>query len=187
MSEGLMQEKGASIPIFFSEPVENTFRTKQEGRAQYDEVEFVRILIPGDRNTSPVQRVDDEARARWPKEYEAFKAGLEPPLHGMPLTEWPPIKRSQVLEFAHFHIKTVEQLAAVNDAQLQNLGMGARDLREQAKAYLDIAQHGTAPIAKMVEQIEALTAESTRKDNVIADMGARLAALEGKKNASDNP
>lgn len=176
-----------AIPVFFVEAVKNTFRSERDGRPQYDDIEMLKLLIPGDKNSSPVKRVDDEDRERYPKQYAAFKEGIEAPLDGAPLAEWPPCSKSQLLEFAHFHIKTVEHLAQVHDGQLQNLPMGSRSLREQAKAYLDIATNGTGPIAKMVGQIDDLKTESERKDAIIADMGARLAALEKTNGRSDHP
>lgn len=195
MSDGLPQppslngeQARPAIPVFFVEAVKNTFRSEQDGRPHYDDIEMVKLLIPGDKNSAPVKRVDDEDRARYPKQYAAFKAGIEAPTEGTPLAEWPPITKSQALELAHFNIKTVEHLAQVHDGQLQNLPMGSRSLREQAKAYLDIAVNGTAPIAKMVGEIEDLKSEGARKDSIIEDMGRRLAALEqGKAHASDHP
>jgi len=178
MSEGLIQEKGAAIPEFFTEPVELTFKSAELGRPVFEEQEFVRIWIPGDRNSAPVERVNDGHKARWPKQYEAFKAGLETPLEGTPLKQWPPIKRSQVLEFAHFHIHTVEQLAGVNDSHLQHLGMGARELREQARTFLEVAQKGTAPIARMVATIERQADEITVLKRLVEDANARIKALE---------
>lgn len=193
MSDGLPQppsldgqNQRPAIPIFFVEAVQNTFRTNEEGRPHYDDIEMLKLLIPGDKNSSPVKRVDAEDRERYPKQYAAFKAGIEAPTEGTPLAEWPPILKSQVLELAHFHIKTVEHLAQVHDGQIQNLPMGTRQLREQAKAYLDIALNGTGPIAKMVGQIEDMRVEGERKDSIIEEMGKRLAALEGKANASDH-
>jgi hypothetical protein len=176
--------KGPAIPAFYVEAQENGFRTKQTGRPQYDDVEMVRIITPGDNKNIPVERVNDEHKARWPKEYEAFKAGIEAPLEGTPLAEWPPISRSQVAEFAHFNIRSVEQLAALGDHHLQNLGMGARELRAQAKTFLEVAEKGTAPIARML-------AESQRKDDEIAilkrqleEAAARIKELEATPNAS---
>jgi hypothetical protein len=184
--EELLADRGPTIPQFYSEAVENTFRSQQAGRPQFDEVEFVRLIIPGDRNSSPVMRVTDEERNRWPKEYEAFKKGLELPLEGTPLIEWPPINKSQVMELAYFHIQTVEQLAAVNDAQLQRMGMGTRALRELAKEYLDIANNGTAPIARMLAKIEALELKEKITSEALAAATARIAELEGP-NAGHRP
>jgi hypothetical protein len=183
LSETLIPEKGATVPMFYVEPVENTFRSKAEGRACYDEIEFVKLLIPGDRNNCPVKRVDDEDRARWPKQYEAFKAGLEPPIDGTPLTEWPPINKSQVLELAYFNVKTVEQLAGVHDGQIQNLPMGTRDLRSQAIAWVEVAANGSGPLAALVKRADDAEADNGLLRQQMAEMAARLDAMEKKPNA----
>jgi hypothetical protein len=183
MSDGLpqyVQNGRPAIAIFYVEAVKNEFKTNQEGRPHYDEIEMVRLLIPGDNKSSPVKRVDEDDKLKYAKEYEAFKSGMEPPVDGTPLAEWPPILKSQVLELSHFHIKTVEHLAQIHDGQLQNMPMGTRGLREQAKAYLAVAEHGTAPLAKMVTEIEDLKAAGNLKDSIIEEMGKRLSALEGK-------
>jgi hypothetical protein len=171
--------RGAVIPQFFVEAVENTFRTSQEGRPQYDDVEFVRLLIPGDRKSMPVQKVDDEIRHRYPGEYASFKAGIEAPPSGTPLKGWPPITPGQILELQHFHIHTLEHLAGVNDAQLQNLGMGMRSLREQAKTFLDVAANGTGPISRMVGENLKLRDEVERLNGQLAAAQQRIKELEG--------
>lgn len=172
--DGLMQPKGNAFPQFFTEPVKLEFQSAQEGRPIYEEREFVRIMIPGDRLSSPVERVSDEHKTRWPAEYKAFKDGLETPVEGVPLREWPQVNHSRVKELAHFNIHTVEQLAGVSDAHLNNLGMGARELRERAKLFLEVAAKGTGPLDRLMRRNEDLEAEGVRKDAVIAELGIRL-------------
>ena len=74
---------------------------------------------------------------------------------------------------AFFHIKTVEQLALVNDQQLQNLGMGARQLRESAIKFLDVAKNGTAPLERLVAKNLALEDEVERLTRELAEANAR--------------
>lgn len=178
MSEQLLEQKGAAIPQFFVDVVPSPFRTEQEGRPCFDELESVRVFVPGDRNSAPVLRVNDEVKNRWPKQYQAFKDGMELPLEGTPLAEWPPISRSQVEEFAHFHIRTVEQLASVHDGNIAKMPMGTRSLVQQAKAFVDVAANGTAPIAKLVARIGALEASDGVKDRLLDEATNRIKELE---------
>ena len=67
--------KTPAVPVFFTEAVRMDFKSKQAGRDIFEDREFVRILIPGDRRSAPVEPVGDEHKKRWPREYEAFKAG----------------------------------------------------------------------------------------------------------------
>lgn len=157
-------------PRFYTKPVKNNFKSETEGRAVFEDKEFVEILVPGDRKTVVDTLIKEEHRRRWPREYAAFKAGLETPVDGTPLEEWASITRSQVEELRFGHIRTVEQLAGLPDASLNNtVPMGGYPLREKAQRWLE-AQKGNS-------QTEALAAESARKDDIIADMERKYAAL----------
>ncbi|HLK26453.1 MAG TPA: hypothetical protein VKT30_17485 [Caulobacteraceae bacterium] len=169
--------KPPAIPRFKTEAVHLPFRSKEAGRPIYEDREFVEILIPGDRRSMAVEAVSDGHKARWPKEYAAFRAGQEPPLEGTPLADWPnsSLTRARVEELAYFNIRTVEHLAQVNDAQLANLGMGARPLREAARKFLDVARQGTGPLERLVAENLALKDENARLERALAEANARPA------------
>lgn len=173
--------KPPAAPIFFTEAVRMDFKSKQAGRDIFEDREFVRILIPGDRRSAPVEPVNDAHIQRWPREYEAFKAGKAAPVEGTPLSDWPQISRSRVEELAFFHIRTVEQLAAVHDVQLQQLGMGARELRERAKLFLEVAREGTAPLSRILARLETAEADVERLTRDLTSANAEIAALKGRK------
>ncbi|HLI66318.1 MAG TPA: hypothetical protein VKU90_08120 [Caulobacteraceae bacterium] len=177
--------KAPAIPRFKTEAVHLPFRSKEAGRPIYEDREFVEILIPGDRRSMPVEPVNDEHKARWPKEYEAFRAGQEAPLEGTPLADWPNsrLTRARAEELAYFNIRTVEHLAAVNDAQLANLGMGARELRQAARTFLDVARTGAGPLERLVAENLTLKDETERLGRDLAQANARLAALTTKETA----
>ena len=169
--------KPPAIPRFKTEAVHLPFRSKEAGRPIYEDREFVEILIPGDRRSMAVEAVSDAHKVRWPKEYAAFRAGQEPPLEGTPLADWPnsSLTRARVEELAYFNIRTVEHLAQVNDAQLANLGMGARALREAAAKFLEVARHGTGPLERLVAENLTLKDENARLERALAEANARPA------------
>ncbi len=72
--------------------------------------------------------------------------------------------------------RTVEHLAAVSDAQLANLGMGARELRQAARTFLDVSRQGTGPLERLVTENLALKDEIERLSRDLAEAHARLAA-----------
>lgn len=162
MAEPILQPKGDCIPQFFTDSVKLGFRSEQEGRPIYEEREFVKILIPGDRLNAVVEPVSAAHKDRWPEAYKAFRAGLEMPVEGTPLKEWPQVNSSQVKELAHFNIHTLEHLAGLNDIQLQHMMMGGRTLREQARKTLEVAAAGTAPLARLVTENMNLKDEVVR-------------------------
>ena len=172
--------KSPAIPQFFTEAVKLEWKSRQEGRPIFEDREFVRIIIPGDRRSMAVEPVGEAHKQRWPREYEAFRAGREAPLEGTPLSEWPVSMMSpaRVQELAYFNLRTVEQLAAVNDAQLQGLGMGARELRERARTWLEVAAKGAAPIERLISRNEELTREAERLTRELTEANAELSAIK---------
>lgn len=161
------------------------------GRPIHDNVDYVHIEIPGDRDTindRPVQCCDKRllqkgaqltpvCRARlgpddkpmleecdvhrFLEEFIAFKSGQEEQQIGQDLKGWPGIDPASVEDLAYFKVHTVEQLAAMNDS---NVGQ-FHTLRQRARDYLDEAKKGAASI------------------NVRAELDARDKALENEREA----
>jgi len=126
-------------PIFYEEAVQSG---EMEGRKTYRMEERVKIIMPGNGLAIPVLKVTDEHRERWPREYEAFKQGLEPDLNGTPLEEWAILNKAQVLELKAMNIRTIEDVAGLPDTAIQRIGRGGYALRERAQAYVDDAKEG---------------------------------------------
>jgi polyhydroxyalkanoate synthesis regulator phasin len=69
----------------------------------------------------------------------------------------------------------------MNEPTMQRVGMGARELKQKAKAYLE-----SRDANKAAEQITALRAELDNKNTRIETLEQRLSALEaqsGKRRA----
>ena len=160
-----MSGNDAARPRFFKQPVYNKAKSDEENRPIFDTREMVEVKIPGDRNFSFVSEVEDEHRARWPKDYEAFQKGLELATTGTPLEEWPnpQLTVGRIEELKHLNIFSVEDLSNVADRDGPQLGMGWRELRKQAQAWLEDAKGG-AEMAQLAKENE--------------DLKARLEALE---------
>jgi hypothetical protein len=169
--------------FFFTEAVKMEFKSREAGRPIFEEQERVRIVVPGNRGSVVVEPVNDEHRQRWAEQYGAFKAGREQPLEGTPLRDWPHscMTAAKAEELAYFHIRTVEQLAAISDDKLQNLGMGARELRQTARTFLEAAKSGIAPLERLHARLDSIEAENGRLKDALAGANARIAELEAKK------
>lgn len=128
---------------FFKEPLLMEYKTEEEGRPIYEDMTLVRIYVPGDKTKVVVRKAyltdHDGIPAdpkRWPEQWRAFQAGEVAVSEGTPLVEWPRIGKSQIEELKYFKINTVEQLAAVSDSVLENMGHGTRPLRDSAMQWL---------------------------------------------------
>ena len=159
----MSDEKGGVTPVFMTKPVYNEAKSKEAGRAIFDEIEMVEVWIAGDRLNRPRFAVEDEHKKRWPREYEAFKKGVKISTSGTPLEHWPRMTVGKVAELKALGIPTVDALAEMSDANLGNLGMGARELREEARSFLQQAA-GTADVGKMAATIAELQAKIERME-----------------------
>lgn len=86
---------------FSIEPVEQGFKSQQAGRPIFEDREFVRIVIAGDKHTEVFREATESDKDRFHEPYGRFKRGLEgrDQLTGTPLSQWPLMKASQVKEF----------------------------------------------------------------------------------------
>jgi hypothetical protein len=177
---------GSNHPRFFVDQVQDMVASERAGRPIFRDEERVEIIMPGNPHTRPVARVTEEHKQRWPREYAAFKDGLELAPDGTPLEEWPILKRSQVMELKALGFKTVEHIRDMDDLAIQRIGMGGRRLKDMAAVFLDDADR--------VALTNQLAAENQRKDEEIAalrqqisemgtQMEARFAELQSMRNA----
>lgn len=158
------------IPRFYVKAVKNEFRSEAEGREVYNDVEYVEMIVPGDKNSIVDERVKDVHRERWARQYAAFKESREAPVEGTPLEEWAAVTVSQVMELKSSHVRTVEQLAGLSDSQLSKVvPMGGHALREKAQLYVSQESKAEARVAELEKLVADLmagrqTVEPEQKD-----------------------
>lgn len=69
--------------------------------------------------------------------YEAWKRNEEVPETGVPLSGWAGVNKHQAAELRKSKIRTVEELAAVTDGQIQSIQLpDVQSLRKQAKDFV---------------------------------------------------
>ena len=81
-------------------------------------------------------RLPEEWLERYRQQYEKWKLGQEMPLDGEPILGWGVISPAQQANLIAINIRTVEDLACVNDEGVRRIGMGGGELRDKAKAWL---------------------------------------------------
>ena len=159
------EQRDNARPRFFVDAIKNNAESEKAGRPIFDSKTMVEIRIPGDKNMTWVGEVNDKHKERWPDHWAAFQKGELRAASGTPLEEWPnpELTKGRVAELKAMDILSVEELAGVSDGLLPKMGMGARELRDQAKAYIDRAKGGAgnaamvAELARLKEMVERLT------------------------------
>jgi len=159
--ENIDDTKGLYVR-FYIHPVQNDAKTADAGRPIFDDVEFVEIVVAG-CSTNIVRRpVEDPDKRRFSRQYELFKQGDMDQLCGTPLTEIPWVTASQREELMYMRVRTVEQLADLNDQVCTRIP-GTYDLKRRAAEWIKKAS-------------DAAPFEALHKEN--EELKARLAALE---------
>jgi len=162
--------------------------SKKAGRAVYDSVVTIAIDVPADRTMSLTRRAKldptdpENDMARFPKQWAAFQADEDQDQVGTPLEELRFLNVELRAEYRAAKVRTAEHLAAINDSVLSKLPMGAREHRAQAKAFIEAAR-GEAPMMALAAETQSLREAARLKDEMLADMANRLAAMEEKMNA----
>lgn len=157
LSGGPSRARGpqGEVPRFYMRTVPDREKSATEGRPCHKSAPYVEIRVPGDKTLTVDSPVTETHKHRFPREFAAFEAGEKEQITGTPLSVWPRISSPEVEDLKHLRIRTVEELAAVADGNLQALGAGGRSLRDEAKAWLEAAK-GTAPISKMQAELSAM-------------------------------
>lgn len=109
----------------------------------------------------------------WKEGYSRWKNGQEMPLNGTAIRGWGLISPAMQETLIRMHCMTIEDLAAINDEGMRRIGMGALDLKNKAKNWLQaMKDHG--PIAS---QMTALEQENKILKSQIETLGAQVQSL----------
>jgi hypothetical protein len=181
-----------TIVTFKHLAVQNPLKSKEAGCPKFDDIEICEIRFAGNREKVghfPAHEIcrterDMEGNVNeltyamlYNKEYLAFKAGSSQAISGTPTSELPFLSQGKRLELKALNIHTCEALAAVDGNNLKMLGMGGRELKNQAQAYLDKAAEG-ASAASMATRLAALEEQNKRLQARLAGAPATEAADE---------
>jgi hypothetical protein len=158
---------------------ENAELSATAGRSIFEDREVVSLRAPGSRDEL-IERVTDEHRRRFPRQYAAFKEGKEAAVIGTPLANLPGMSPAQLEEFAFFRVKTIEALAELNDTVAAKFH-GIQALKAKAKAFIEAAA-GAAPALKLQEELKTRDDEIAVLRRQIEELAASVADKnKGKK------
>tara|TARA_R110000823_G_scaffold36668_1_gene100053 strand:+ start:281 stop:904 length:624 start_codon:yes stop_codon:yes gene_type:complete len=166
---------------FFQHPRQNQTKSAEEGRPIYEEIPYIEIMQPGNKESVISRAVRKAEQLRFPKQWDAFVSGVEQSLEGTPLEQWSALNRSQVEELRFFNVRTVEQLANMSDAHAQNFA-GIQSMKQKAVVYLELAKGEVSDATSIVARMEALEAQlEAEKENKMV-LQARVEELEAEDN-----
>jgi hypothetical protein len=154
--------------------IHNETRSLGEGRPVYEDVEVCEIRSAGSKDvkvfpsTDTCRWVDDpftgsqrkESYAeRFRHQYQQFKRDAVQTKVGMPIDIAPFLSDARKAEMRALNVYTVEQLAAIDGAELKNLGPGGREMKNKAEEYIAESK-SSAPNKMMMAELEQLRARN---------------------------
>lgn len=69
--------------------------------------------------------------------YDAWKANVDAPIDGTALASWGGVTREEIKRLQQLQVRSVEDVARMNDADIERYGMGGVGLRQRAKAFVE--------------------------------------------------
>lgn len=181
MTVAVMPERGVYV-TFELRPVEDREATIKAGHMVYRDVEYA-IVTPSGGKLVVEKECTPEVIAKYRPQYDAWKAGLEEPVAGTHVRNWPGATPAEVKTLLEHNVRTVEDAAAMSEQTIQRLGMGGRRLKDKAAAWLKAAD-GPGRVAEQLAalqvRLETLEREGTEKDATIATLSAQVDLLKGE-------
>jgi hypothetical protein len=177
---GLVQYDDRRLHVVFSaKSVLNQLRSKEEGRPIHERVDFVRIQQPGERDFLERPATQNDI-ARFPRHWAAYQQGRENDPEGTPTATLFPNNPEIVENLRYAKIVTVEQLADLNDTQIQNIGLGGREFVVRAKTFLAAADKGKG-FHELSARMDQMGLQLKERDDKIAALEAALAEAASEK------
>lgn len=176
-------DSGLFVEFFWHEPVD-AWASREKSQLEQRNVQvkgpkqaFVRIMVPGDKNSEWTQAVTEAHKHRFPRQWLAWQiseglVGGQEDIPGWKLAEWEEINPDLLHELTYLRFQTVEQLAGASDKQIQGIGIGGLSLREKARVALRNRMG-----AETREALEADRAEKEELKRQLAEMQEQLQQL----------
>jgi hypothetical protein len=174
------------VVLFKQLALPNEAASLREGRPIFDDKEVCEVRSPGSKDVRVFHAnefsrwVDDPLTGgqvkqsyaeRFSHQYRQFKSHNAQTKTGTPLNFAAFLSEGRRAELRAQNVYTIEQLAAIDGAELKNLGPGGREMKNSAMAYIEEGK-ASAPNKQMLAELEALKARNAILEE---DMQARKA------------
>lgn len=151
---------------FYNKAVLQSAKSKVEGRQIFEDVEYVSIRIPGDKTTQVERPVREEDRERFRSRYESFKNRETQKVEGTPIGMLPGLTPAEIENWQARGFETLEQISGMTEQAITRSGLGARDIVNRAKKYLEGSNY-TDQLKVEIDELKEQNKELTKKINEI--------------------
>lgn len=155
------------------------FESKEKGQDVYRDVDYVRIRVRGNDKLEVHKRATEQDKRRFPFAWQQYQLGKDQAARGTPLDEIG-IAPSTLPAYHAKNVFTVEDLARVDDGNLQNLPAGSRDFRHKARERVSLKQRAEGR-DELVEQNRQLMDQNKQLASQVERLLARLDAADAEE------
>lgn len=176
--------------VFVMEIEEDGFRANPETGAM-EPIEWVTYGVRGSgsaHNMAATKEKVSRIRKHMPDlwhaiqpSYEQWKSGREVPEGETSLASSALFSKSQIQMLNGFKIMSVEQMAALTDAHLSNIGLGALDMRTKARVFIQSREGDGKIAAAMAEKEQQMRAMKERMEELEASVKSLTSGKEDEK------
>lgn len=181
------------VPTFRIHTMPNEAASKAAGRPIFQDMEIVEIRFPGDRqkvfvagaheaepNATRLKGETVTYAMLYNEQYRRFKAMETQDVSGTPLSELPFLTEGKRRELKALNVHTAEALASLDGTPLRQLGMGGREMKTQAEAYLRAAA-GSADVTAMAAENAALRQQLVDQRQLIENYATKAQKTKFQK------
>ena len=162
-----------NLVTFKDEPVYQSFASKEQGKAVHIDQLFVEIIVPFKEKDSIYKPATDIEITKYPQAYEAYKNQEKIEQSGTVLQNWNYPSEAQIKMLLAHKVRTVEQVAALDDVACKRMGNGGRVLRDTAIKF--VAQADGMDSVK--DELKALKESSAKEKK---EFEGKIEGLEEK-------
>jgi len=153
------------------------YRPSKQNNGEFEEFHSVDLVKKGTNGESTPWTIKtlQKDEILWPAVkpfYERWLEGQEDPVDGTPIDVLSFIPKGIHDHLRSLHIRTAEDLAAVNDADLNRIGMGARRMKEKCIAFLENKSAGASAseVAELRTENEGLRKELDELKSLVDEL-----------------
>jgi len=202
MTSPVLMNPNATAPhiTFFEESVPDREATDREGSARFRTVHMIRVRQVGSKDfivknaeewlehVEKIKQFPPDWISMFRRAYEAYLQGQELPVEGTPIKLWSPLSKAMADQIIAAGVRTVEELAAANEETLKRVGIGARQLQNQARAWRDTAK-STGVVSGELAKLRAENEQRKERESDllkrIEELAAQVARMQRPKQEDD--
>jgi len=153
---------------FSSKAVVDVIKSREAARPIHQQVTYVRIQQPAERDYVERPATDLDIR-RFRRQYQAFLDGKVEQPEGTLLSVLFFNNPEIVENLKYLKLFTIEQLANINDTQIQQIGLGGREFHQKAKDFLSKSEKGKGfhELEQQIKQLNLKVQELTDKNSAL--------------------